>query len=120
MDQITSAQFSEWEAYDKLDPIGSWRSDFNAAHIISTMTNIANSIYHEEGKPLIQTTIDEFMPIWDKEERKKRKIKTPEKQSPETLKDALLSFARSHNARLEKQNGQEGRRIRKVPPNIKK
>lgn len=103
LDQLTSVQLSEWEAYDRLDPIGSWRRDFGTAQLISTITNIANAIYKAEGKEAVVTDVSDFMPVWDKEARKKKAIKqklTPE-QSQEELTKALLDFARRHNEREE-------------------
>jgi hypothetical protein len=103
--QLTSSQLSEWEAYDRLDPIGSWRHDFSIAQLSSTITNIVNAIYKEEGKPVVQTNASDFMPIWDKEERKKREFarlkEEREVQSQEELTKALLSFAERHNKKVD-------------------
>lgn len=104
LSELTSAQLSEWEAYDRLDPIGSWRHDYNHAQLISTITNLANAIYHEEGKDPVMTTAGEFMPIWDKEERKrvehKREVEQIKRQSAEDMKSFLTSFAKVHNEKV--------------------
>ena len=114
LSQITSAQLSEWEAYDRLDPIGSWRHDFNHAQLISTITNIASAIHHEEGKEPTMTTAGDFMPIWDKEERKKlekkREVEQIKRQSAEDMKSMLMSIANVHNKKVAR---------RSIPPTIK-
>lgn len=108
MSQLTSAQLSEWEAYDRLDPIGSWRQDYNYAQIASIITNIVNSIYCKEGSEPVLTTVVDFMPIWDKEERKKIEQKRNKdnivRQSAEDMKSTLMAFAREHNKRVERKS----------------
>jgi hypothetical protein len=106
LSQLTSAQLSEWEAYDRLDPIGSWRQDYNYAQIASIITNIVNSIYCKEGSKPELTTVVDFMPIWDKEERKrierKRNTEDQKRQSVEEIKSTLMAFAKVHNERVAK------------------
>jgi hypothetical protein len=108
LSQITSAQLSEWEAYDRLDPIGSWRQDFNHASLISKITNIANAIYCEKDKKPVVTNAGDFMPIWDKEERKRLEIKREKEQveiqSAEDMKSFLMSFTKVHNERIERKS----------------
>lgn len=82
MDQLTSTQLSEWEAYDKIDPIGTWREDFRMAYICSVISNLAISIHGKRGAKG-RTAID-FMPEWDKVETE------PVKQSVEEMKAVLL------------------------------
>lgn len=115
MDELTSVQLSEWEAYDRIDPIGSWRDDYRMASLSALMTNIFQAIYHEEGKEVKQSSPVDFMPIWDEAERKKIALKEQDveskRQSAEEMKSALLDFAKRHNER-------EARKGRK--PTIKK
>jgi len=108
LEQLTSAQLSEWEAYDRLDPIGSWRIDHGFAQVVSEITNIVNQLYPKEGtKPVVTSPID-YMPIWDKVERQKtikqRELKESKKQTASEIKNYLMSFANAHNKRLLKQN----------------
>ena len=60
MDQITSAELSEWEAYDRIDPIGEWRQDFRMAIMASLVTNSFRAAYGKEG--IEMSTPEEFMP----------------------------------------------------------
>ena len=89
MDQITSAELSEWEAYDKIDPVGEWRSDLRMAIMASLMVNSFRGAYGKEG--IEMTTPEEFMPKYiQDEEDEQPKVK---KQSVEDMKQALLAIA---------------------------
>lgn len=39
MDRITSAEFAEWIAYDRISPIGELRSDIRQAMLLTLLTN---------------------------------------------------------------------------------
>lgn len=100
MDQLTSRQISEWEAYDKIDPIGSWRDDFRLAKIESLITNIVQQLYAKKGtKPKLTTPLD-YMPDWTGD----REVAEPKKQSVEEMKEILMSFASSQNKRAKTRN----------------
>jgi len=86
---LTSKQISEWLAYDKLDPIGSWREDYRLAFISSLITNIALRQYGKKEAKL--TEVSDFMLIWDEEARRKSK-----EQTPEEMKEILLNLARGY------------------------
>jgi hypothetical protein len=90
LDQITSAQLSEWEAYDKLDPVGTWRSDFQMAQLISLIHNVVNSLYCKKGSQPIITSALDFMPDWDGEEKKPIIKKT----SSEEIKQIFAGIAK--------------------------
>jgi len=111
LDQLTSTQLSEWEAYDRLDPIGTWRDDFREAHLASLISNFVKSIYHDPQKPEIQesdlSTPADFMPVWDREARKNKVI---EKQSADEMEQLLSTFAEIHNKQL------SGNKARISPP----
>ena len=110
LDELTSSQLSEWEAYDKIDPIGSWRSDFNFANLSSLIVNIINSLYHEEGKtPELVTPID-FMPVWDVAQRN-TSTKSKKTQSVDEMRDILMAFAESHNRSVRQKKA-----IAQMPP----
>ena len=108
MEQLTSRQISEWEAYDTLDPIGSWRDEFRTARIESLLLNIVNHLFAKDGTtPQLLEAID-FIPDWTGEREPKTK-----KQSVEEMKQALMSWATSHNKSLERNKGSV---IRSTPP----
>jgi len=86
LDQLTSSQLSEWEAYDKIDPVGTWRDDFRMAYLSSIVTNLVLSVH---GKPGVKSKAPiDFMPDWDED-----KEKVVKKQSIEEQKDILLALA---------------------------
>ncbi len=79
----------EWEAYDRLDPIGEWRADFRMAKIISENVNVALS---KTGKKNIKLTAPgDYMPDWDFTAPKP----PPKTQSVEEMKEIILSMASS-------------------------
>lgn len=99
MDQLTSQQIAEWEAFNTIDPIGKWRDDFNIAKLESLLVNIVQQLYAKKGAiPVVTSPID-FMMDWADE----REPKDSGKQSVETMKQILTSFATSHNKNIKKQ-----------------
>lgn len=100
MDCLTSKQISEWEAYDKIDPIGTWREDFRLAKIESLITNIVQQLYAKKGsKPKLTTPLD-FMVDWTGE----GVVQEPKKQSVEEMKATLMSFANAQNKKVGMRN----------------
>jgi len=93
---ITSKQLSEWEAYDRLDPIGTWREDYRLAYISSLLTNLTISVHGKKGTK--STNPIDFMLNWDLE-----KAKEPKKQSVEDMKATLLGIAKQQNRRVERE-----------------
>jgi len=96
LDELTSVQISEWEAYDKIDPIGTWRDDFRMANLAAIITNIVNCLYSKKGSQLKLTTPLDFMPDWSND---KKEVSI--KQSPEEMKESLLRFVKIHNKKIE-------------------
>jgi len=86
LDQLSSPQLSEWEAYDRLEPIGEWRADFRTATLISAVVNLAKSIWGKEGGKMTSPT--DFMPKWDEEPKAE-----PVKQSVEEMKQIIYAIA---------------------------
>ena len=98
LEHLTATQLAEWEEYNKLDPIGEQRDDFRNAYLLMTMTNLAIGIHGKKGSKL--TKIEDYIVDWDaggKEEVQ---------QSAEDMKNFLMSFASSHNKKVQKDNKQ--------------
>ncbi len=96
MEQITSNQLFEWEAYDTIDPIGTWRDDFRVAKLAALIQNLVMQLYAKKGTtPKLRTIIDE-MPDWlgDRTEEMNKK------QSVEEMKEILLSIASTQNRKV--------------------
>jgi len=92
LDSLTSRQLSEWEAYDRLDPIGTWRDDFRLAYLSSLITNIAICVHGKKGAK--HTIPMDFMLDWDVKEKK---INV---QSVEEQKRILMDIFGEHNKRV--------------------
>jgi hypothetical protein len=88
--ELTSWQISEWEAYDKLDPIGTWRDDFRFACLSSMITNLAISIHGKEGTKM--TSPMEFLPDWSGD--RKEEVK---QQSVEDMKAIFQQIVAANN-----------------------
>ena len=117
MEQLTSTQLAEWEAYDKIDPVGEWREDYRMAYLACTVTNIVKQLYAEKGdKPKLSMPID-LMPIWDREAFEAgvgSGIEVDPQQDLNNLKTALLSIAHTQNKKVQREEGI----IRTKPPNF--
>jgi hypothetical protein len=87
---VTSHQLSEWEAYDRLEPIGAWRADFRMAFLASLITNTVRQLYGKKGAKMTSPT--DFMPDWGDENIEP---KTPP-QSVEEMKEIIYAIASVH------------------------
>lgn len=90
MDQLTSAQYSEWMAFDQLEPIGSWWQDFRMSYLCALMGNV----YREKGSKAF--TIFDFMPPSQREELEHKEPP----QSWEQIKETFMSIAKAQNKRI--------------------
>ena len=91
LEQITSAELSELQAYYRLEPFEEQRADFRIALVCSVLQNIALSVWGKKGAKM--TSPSDFMPQWwgDDEDAS---YGTPEVQTVEEQKSILLSIAR--------------------------
>ena len=89
--QLTSSQVSEWEAYDRLDPIGKWRDELGFASLSSLIVNIVRTIYAKKGTTPKDSTPTDFMMKWgySAEEQKPE----PKQQSVEDMKTIMEGIA---------------------------
>jgi hypothetical protein len=88
LDELTSAQLSEWEVYNRIDPIGEFRGDYRMAYLCSLIQNLVSKLYTKAGKSVKLTTPIDFMLDWSGD----LKLQRSKKQSMEELKLNLLSF----------------------------
>jgi len=88
LNDLTCNQISEWEAFNKLEPIGNWRMDLQFAQLQSTITNIFISLYGKKGAK--ETKADDFMIKWDGVEKVEIK-----KQSVQDMKSILMALAKA-------------------------
>jgi hypothetical protein len=95
LDQLTSVQLSEWEAYDVIDPIGTWREDFRFAYLMSMIQNIVNALYSKKGSATEASKPNDFMIDWTGDKKQNKN-----KMSMEQMKKAILSIARDQTRKV--------------------
>jgi len=110
LSQITSAQLSEWEAYDRLDPIGEMRGDIRNAQLRSLITNIVRQLYPEKGVEPVMTTPAELMIDWGGEKQE------PPQQSQAEMKRILEGVARDQKRKAKKETKREEYLKSRPPP----
>lgn len=86
-DNLTAKQISEWEAFNRLEPIGEWRQDYRMAFIASIMINIARAMSGAKGVKM--TTPADYMPVWYTDPNEPDE---PMQQSLEDMKKVLLEL----------------------------
>lgn len=72
--EITAKQFTEWEAYARLEPFSELRADYRAASIAMMVYNMAVDGKHRKK-------IDEFLLKWDVAEQAGKKQTWQQQQS---------------------------------------
>lgn len=116
---LTAKQLTEWEVFLSIDPEREWRQDFRLAYIASHITNLVIRSLGAKGAALTQ--VKDFLIDWAKEE-------TLGEQTPEQMKEILLSIARSANRRYEKEKlttpqnvlePKSKKRKEDIPPNFR-
>ena len=85
---MTSEQLSEWEAYNRLEPVGEYRRDLGIAILTSTFYNFAQSFGAKEKR--LNAKPQDFMPWVEQSDNGKE---STEDQSMEEMKAAMLAFA---------------------------
>ncbi len=107
LDYLTAFQISEWEAYDRIDPLGTWMENYRLAYLSSLLTNLTISTHGKKGAKF--TTPMDFMLDWDL-----GKDKPIKQQSAEEMKEILLGLADTINKDSKKQRLMED--LNKRPP----
>lgn len=93
---LTSSQITEWQAFDRIYPIGEDRADYRISYLSSLITNLFIQVYGKKGAKL--TLPSEYDFKWGgvpEEEAKQREI--------DSIKHFFLSFASAQNRRVEKE-----------------
>ena len=87
---------AEWEAYDRIDPVGDGRTDLHFAVLMSQITNLFIGAYGKKGAKLAKP--EDYVIDWTGGEQEKDKVQ----QSVDDLKAFMLGFAKKHNEKLKK------------------
>jgi hypothetical protein len=61
---LDSAELTEWQAFDRMEPIGEFRADLRAGIVASTVANYGGRDIREARKP------SDFMPFLERPEEK--------------------------------------------------
>jgi len=88
--QLTAEQLTEWEIYNKIDPIGKWRDELSIATVCALITNTVRQLYTKKGHKVEFTGPDDFMIKWGEVEDQKPE---PKQQSPEEMAQILHGLA---------------------------
>ena len=83
-EQLTARQLTEWELYNRIDPIGEERSDFRMSYMASLITNLVISSMGKKGTKL--TNIKDFLLEWDE--------KPKQEQTATQMRDILMGMAK--------------------------
>ena len=100
LDSLTAQQLSEWEASDRLEPLGEWRADYRLAFLSSTVWNIAIRLYGKKGAKM--TKPKDFFIEWDRDPNEKEE---PKRQSVEEMKKTLYDLYDQFKGNKKKEKG---------------
>jgi hypothetical protein len=94
LDDLTSAQLSEWQAYESLEPFGEWRADYRIGQLCALVLNIAKAVAGEKGK-YMPSNADDFMlsEQIDQQWAEEDKLEQQPVQTIEEMKKALYAIA---------------------------
>ena len=98
LDVLSAKQIQEWEAFDRVQPIGGKRLDFYFAFLMTSIHNLAISVHGKKGAK--QFEFEDFIPNWvgTKEE--------PKVMSSGEMKQWWKGFAKKHNERVRERQKQ--------------
>ncbi|MGD9163065.1 MAG: hypothetical protein PVG39_31965 [Desulfobacteraceae bacterium] len=67
---LTSKQITEWEAFDRIDPIGDWKYNYYFAKLISVVVNIARCMVPRKkgSTPPKMTNPQDYIDQWYNDE----------------------------------------------------
>lgn len=85
---MTSTQLSEWEAYNRIEPIGNYYRDAQIAALHSFLYNFFSAYTSKKGRHKVSKPED-FIPWYDQS----KNIEDIEEQPMEDMKQILYSIA---------------------------
>ncbi len=86
MRKISSREFADWMAYDRIEPFGEMRADLRSGIIAAAVVNV------NRGRGQKPFPASDFMPKFDEPERKV--------MTAAQIEARLMGFAAQHNASL--------------------
>jgi hypothetical protein len=94
IDNLSAKQISEWEAFNRIQPIGQRRLDVYFSFMMTTLHNIV--IGFSGSKTAKQFKVEDFVPNWTGLTEKPDEVVMTE----EKMKEVLLAFAQTHNQQV--------------------
>lgn len=93
LDRVSSAELTEWVAYERMTgPLGQQRDDMNAGIITAMIANVNRKKGSRERKPA------EFIPRWDR----------PKARTPNQMANALKTMTRKLGGKIRRPGDDEG------------
>ena len=89
---LNAKQINEWEAYNKLDPIGKWRDEYGWASLEASFTNLMTWAHAKRGT---KHTAADFIPNWDYDAPEE-----VQQQTVEEMKKVFEAIAKSQNKKV--------------------
>ena len=108
LNNLTAEQITEWEAFNRIQPIGARRFDVYFSHFMTTLHNIA--IGFSGNTNAKQFKADDFAPNWT------GIIEEEKGMSVEEQKQFWIDFAALQNKRVREQEVEKERD--QIPPKI--
>lgn len=106
-------QIMEWEAFDIIDPIGSWRADLNTARLMAQIENLTLATHTGKNDPEPKwASPSKYMPRYGEEDEKK-----PEETitvDHDALARQIKRMVRQHNKAYDKKQEMEAK-LNKAP-----
>jgi len=108
LDELSAEQIIEWEAFNRIQPIGQRRLDVYYSHLMTTLHNIAVGFSGNENAK--QFKVEDFIPNWT------GIVEEEDGMSVEEQKQFWIDFAEHHNKSVQEQELEKERDS--IPPKI--
>jgi hypothetical protein len=100
---LTTDQIAGWEAFNVLEPVGSYKQDF----LFAQLCDLINVLAHAYGGQKAESKLLDFMPWWLKQYFKESG--QDKKQSLEDMKARLMIWAKGHNKAEARRQAKRGK-----------
>lgn len=105
LEELTSTQISEWQAYDSLEPLGELLDDFRIARLSQLIFNLTQSVHGKKGS-FKHMDIEDFMPDYALDIDPDDDASEPEYQTVDQMKQFMMSMvSRTKKSKKDKRNG---------------
>lgn len=88
MEQLTARQIAEWEEFNRTEPIGQYKHDYELAYLMSHLANLFIGAFGKKGAQL--TKPEDYLLQWGEQQEVK-------KQSVSEMRNLLMTWANSRS-----------------------